>query len=110
MDIDDDPPFDMYESVRRNRERLERRFEMARAKGLRWLVECRDLGDAFDEAAGVYFVDCPDDAAVEQIVIRCTDDNPYDRVLGIFDLHRPLPEQGGGLNRASWLAGGSAGA
>jgi hypothetical protein len=98
-------PFDMLAAVRRNRERLEQRFAAAAANGQRWLVECRDLGDAFDADAGVYFVECADDAAVDQVVARCTDDNSYDRVLGIYDLRRPLGEQGGGLPRSAWIPG-----
>jgi hypothetical protein len=101
----DEKPFDLLAAVRRNRERLEQRFASARERGQRWLAECRDLGDAFDEAAGVYFVECPDDAALERVVVRCAEDNPYDRLLGIFDLSRPLEAQGGGLTRAQWLSG-----
>ncbi|MBA4189093.1 MAG: hypothetical protein C0467_13930 [Planctomycetaceae bacterium] len=100
---EDDSPFDLLAAIKRNRERLEQRFASAVASGHRWLVECRDLGDAFDPDAGVYFVECADDAAVDQVAARCTDDNPYDRLLGIFDLRRPLCEQAGGLTRTAWL-------
>jgi hypothetical protein len=103
-DEDDQAPFDLLAAVRRNRLRLVLRFVSAAASGQRWLVECRDLGDAFDAAAGVYFVECADDAGVDQVVARCTDDS-YDRLLGIFDLRRPLGEQGGGLTRAAWIIG-----
>jgi hypothetical protein len=96
-------PSDVLAVVRRNRERLEQRFAAAVASGRRWLVECRDLFDAFDSDGGVYFVGCSDDAAVDALVARCTDDNPCDRLLGVFDLHRPLAEQGGGLTRSAWL-------
>jgi hypothetical protein len=72
VDDDDDgtqgEPFDLLAAVRRNRERLEQRFAAARQRGQRWLAECRDLGDAYDSAAGVYFVECADDLALEQVV------------------------------------------
>ena len=103
-DEHDDPPFDMLAAIKRNRERLEQRYVSAAASGHRWLVECRDLSDAFDSAAGVYFVECLDDAAVDEVVARCTDDSPYDRLLGIIDLRKPLDDQGGGVTRAEWIA------
>jgi hypothetical protein len=106
MDKDSsDPAFDLAAAVKLNRERLERSFGRAAARGQRWLLECRDLGDAFDSDAGVYFVECADDAAVAQVVARCTDANPYDRLLGIYDLRKPLDPQGPGLTRAEWLSG-----
>ena len=97
-------PFDMLAAIRANRMRLEQRFASAGASGPRWLVQCRDLGDAFDSDAGVYFVECMDEAAVDEVAARCTDGNPWDRLLGVFDLHRPLAEQGVGLPRATWVA------
>lgn len=95
----------MGEAIALNRKRLENRAADARAKGFRWLVECRDLGDAYDRDAGVYFVPCEDEAKVNEVVARKGPDNPYDRVLGVFDLEVPLGEQGGGVDRESWLAG-----
>jgi len=105
-DEDSNPPFEMLASIKRNRDRLEQRYVSAAASGHRWLVECRDLADAFDSTAGVYFVECSDDAAVDEVVARCADDNPYDRLLGIIDLYKPLDRQGGGVTRAEWIAGG----
>ena len=93
----------LHEAVKLNRQRLERRFTSTDRSRVRWLVECRDLGDAYAEDAGVYFVECVDDRAVDDVVERCTDTNPYERILGIFNLERPLAEQGGGLTRAQWL-------
>jgi hypothetical protein len=104
MPDDDDARFDPIAAIHENRQRLEKRFATAASGGQKWLVECRDLGDAFDADAGVYFVECPDDAAVDQLVAQCTDDNPYDRLLGIYDLRQPLDPQGPGLTRASWMA------
>lgn len=97
--------FDMLRAVQLNRVRREQRFAEAQQGNNTWLVECRDLGDAFDKDAGVYFVPCPDEAAVDELVARCSDDNPYDRLLGIFHLGRPLDAQAGGITRAQWLAG-----
>ena len=43
---------------------------------------------------------------MDRIVACCTDDNPYDRLLGIFDVRKPLAGQGGGLIRkAEKIAG-----
>ncbi len=95
--------FDPEAAIRLNRERLRRKFDDADRNRLRWLVECRDLGDAFDADAGVFFVECPDDAAVEQLAARFTDDNAYNRILGIFDLRKPLDEQRVGMTREEWL-------
>jgi hypothetical protein len=97
--------FDMLRAVQVNSSRLAQRFAEARQGNSAWLVECRDLGDAFDEDAGVYFVPCPDEAAVAELVAKCSDDNPYDKLLGIFNLHKPLDAQGGGVTRTQWLAG-----
>lgn len=96
--------FDPFAAVALNRQRLEARFVEATQRGMRWLVECRDLSDAYDEAAGVYFEECADDTALWDVIERCTEDNAYDRLLGIFDLQRPLAEQADGQSRTSWLA------
>lgn len=104
MEREDDSPFDLFAVIQGNRERLEKQFVSAAAGGSRWLIECRDLSDAFDSDGGVYFVECVDEAAVDAVVARCTADNPYDRLLGIFDLRRPLAEQGAGMSRAAWIA------
>ena len=95
----------MSEAIALNRKRLENRAADARAKGFRWLVECRDLGDAYDRDAGVYFVPCADEAKVHEAIVNKGPDNPYDRVLGIFDLEAPVGEQDGGVRREDWLAG-----
>jgi hypothetical protein len=104
---EDNSRFDVLASIKHNRLRLEQRFASAAKSGRRWLIECRDLGDASDADAGVYFVECDDDAAVDRVIARCTDDNPYERLLGIYDLRKPLGEQGGGVARAAWIAGQS---
>ncbi len=78
------------EAIALSRKRLENRAADARSKGFRWLVECRDLGDAYDRDAGVYFVPCEDEAMVHETIVHKGSDNPYDRVLGIFDLGVPL--------------------
>lgn len=97
--------FDLLSAATKNWERLQQNFAAAKTHGDTWLVECRDLSEAFDADAGVYFSPCQDDAAVDELVTRCSDENHYDRVLGIYDLRRPLNEQSVGLTRAEWLAG-----
>lgn len=84
--------------------RLQQRFALASSGGQRWLVECRDLGDALDADAGVYFVECADEAAVDQMAADRDDTNPYERLLGIYDLRKALHLQGAGLSRAAWLS------
>jgi hypothetical protein len=89
-------------AVERNGKQRQEKF--APANGQRWLAECRDLGDANDHDAGVYFQACPDDATVDSIVACFTDDNAFDRLLGVVDVRQPLAGPGGGLTRAQWLA------
>ena len=100
---DDNAPFDPLAAIERNRERLRARFAAADRSRVRWLVECRDLGDAFEADAGVFFSECADDAAVDALAARFTEEHPANRILGIFDLARPLEEQKGGLTRDEWL-------
>jgi hypothetical protein len=100
----DEPAFDMRAAVELNLQKLQQRFATAQESGHRWLAECRDLGDAFDRDAGVYFVECRDDAAVDEVVARCKEDDPYDRLLGIYDLTQPLRGQAGGMTRGEWLS------
>ncbi len=88
-----------------NAARRVKRFADGRAQGAAWMIECRDMWDAMDEDAGVYFVFCDDESAVDRIVAQMTDDNPNNRVLGIYDLARSLEAQGPGLTRSEWLAG-----
>ena len=97
--------YDLHAAVKLNRKRLEKQFHDADRKKHQWLIECRDLGDAYEEDAGVYFVVCETEETVNQMITDMTDDNIYERVLGIFDLRRPLEEQGVGLTRAEWITG-----
>jgi hypothetical protein len=100
-----DKPFSLDAAAKLNAERLERAFATAIANDNLWLVECRDLFDAYDHDAGVYFVECKDDRAVNEVVARCTDDSHFDRLLGIFNLRKPLDGQGVGLTRSEWVSG-----
>lgn len=88
-----------------NRERRALRHAEAAGAGAAWLVECRDLWDAHDEDAGVYFVACATDDDVTGLVGRLDDDNPNDRILGIYRISEPITPQGPGLTRAQWLSG-----
>src|SRR5437870_2298449 len=101
----DEKPYDPGAIVRANWARLEVRFAEAAAEGYRWLAECRDLSDAFDSDAGVFYVKCADDEAVDQVVARCPEIpvSSYSEVLlGVFDLRRPFNEQIPGLKRSEW--------
>jgi hypothetical protein len=77
-----------------NSARREQRFLEARQSNHAWLVECRDLWDAHNRDAGVYFVPCPDEAAVDVLVARCSNDNSCDRLLGIFRLAEATQDAG----------------
>lgn len=75
----------------------ETHFLKGQAEGGRWLLECRDMWDAFDEDGGVYFQVLTDDLAARREA-RDIQANPKDkRLLGAYDLTRPLAEQGSGL-------------
>ena len=95
---------DPLHAARLNSERRPLRFAMGVEQGQAYMLECRDMGDHDDDDAGVYFSYCADDEELREAVHRMPDDHHWDRILGIFDLRRPLAEQGLGLTRAEWLA------
>lgn len=80
------------------------RFAEAERAGAAYLVECRDLWDAHEADGGVYFVPCDTAAAVTTIALEFTNDNPNDRLLGVYVIAKPLLPQGPGLTRAQWPA------
>ena len=92
-------------AVRLNRERRVTQHAKAAREGVVWLVECRDLWDSPDEDQGVYFVPCALEAEVTVLAERFDDENPNDRILGIYRVWEPVVPQGPGLTRAQWLAG-----
>jgi len=103
MSADHDRPW--ADAAHINWERLQRRFADAPGRGARWLCNCRDLWDAGDRDGGEYFVECADEAAVDRVVADCPEDSRWKRLMGIFDLGRPLHEQPVmGISRAQWIA------
>jgi hypothetical protein len=92
----------LWRAVQLNARRRERRYAEHRAAGKAWMIECRDMWDAEDDDAGVYFVGCADAAAVTRYLNDL--DPSSDRVLGIYDLSKPLVPQGPGLTREEWKA------
>jgi len=90
----------LLHAVRLNAKRREERYAEHRAAGKAWLIECRDLWDSEDEDAGVYFVGCADAAAVTRHINGL--DPSSDRVLGIYDLSKPLAPQGPGITQEEW--------
>lgn len=101
--MSDEPVEDFIQrAVRLNQERRGVRFDEAARAGAAYLVECRDLWDAHEADGGVYFVPC-DTAAVTALALEFADDNPNDRLLGIYVVAEPLLPQGPGLTRAQWL-------
>ncbi|HEV2147760.1 MAG TPA: hypothetical protein VGR37_10190 [Longimicrobiaceae bacterium] len=68
-----------------------------------YMLEYRDLGDPEAEDGGVCFAFLRSEADVDAAVEELGEDNPYERLLGVFDLRRPLAEQGAGLTGDEWL-------
>lgn len=81
----------------------ESHFAKGRAEGGRWLLECRDMWDAFDEDGGVYFKIMSDDHSARREA-RDIQAHPKDkRLLGAYDLGLPLADQGPGLKLEEFL-------
>ena len=95
---------DYLEAARLNAERRPLRFAEGRAQGADYMLECRDLGDSEDRDAGVYFKFCSAHELASELA-KMPDDDPWNRVLGIFNLALPLEQQGLGITRALWLTG-----
>lgn len=99
-----DEAHDINTVIQKNARRRQKRFKQAQLTDAQWFVECRDLGDAFDRDAGVYFCSYESIEEVDQCAARCGPDNPYDRLMGIYHLAIPIDEQEPGLSQAQWLA------
>lgn len=92
----------MMRAIRLNDKRCKQYYAEFKAKGAKWMVECRDLWDSEDDDAGVYFVDCASEKAVTKTVLEMKK-RETDKVLGIYDLSKPLVEQGPGITAMEWL-------
>jgi len=90
----------MLHAIELNSQRLVTRFAECKNSGAMWLLECRDLWDSEDEDAGVYFVECSSGYAVNNFIKKM--DPLSDRILGIYDLSKPLKNQGAGLTLEEW--------
>ena len=91
------------DALRLNDQRRKVRYAELRAEGARWMLECRDLWDAEDDDGGVYFSGCANGVEVNAAIAGM--DPSSDRLMGVYDLTRPLDEQGPGLTVQQWLAG-----
>ncbi len=81
----------------------ESHFARGQAEGARWLLECRDMWDAFDEDGGVYFKVFQEETSARRQA-RDIQAHPKDkRLLGAYDLSKPLKEQGAGLTLEQFL-------
>lgn len=89
-------------AIQINAKRRVKRFDEFKAAGASWMIECRDLWDSEDEDAGVYFVDCATKHDVNAFIKRM--DPSSDRILGIYDLSKPLANQVLGLTLEQWMA------
>lgn len=92
----------MLRAIELNAKRRVVRYAELRAEGASWMLECRDLWDSEDEDAGVYFAGCADGREVGEFIRGM--DRSSDRLLGIYDLSKPLAGQGPGLTLQEWLA------
>ncbi len=80
-------------------ERREVRYIEAKKQGYRWLLECRDMWDAYDDDAGLYFETYKTRTEVDTKVEKSGGDQ---MVMGIFDLSLPLNNQGVGVSVEDW--------
>jgi len=78
------------------------RYIEAKEQGYRWMLECRDMWDAYDEDAGLYFETYKTRAEVDAKVEKSSGDQ---KVMGIFDLSLPLNDQGVGVTSDDWEIG-----
>jgi hypothetical protein len=96
------PQNPLLHAIELNSKRCSERFGEFKAAGAMWMIECRDLWDSEDEDAGVYFVECKNGYEVNDFIKKM--DALSDRILGIYDLSRPLNDQGPGLTLDEWKA------
>lgn len=90
-------------AVALNWQQLQQRYSEAQKSGAAWLVECRDMYDAVEDDAGIYFEPCSDAAAVDKMVADF--DSRFTKILGIYSLRKPLESQGTGLTVSQWKRG-----
>ena len=86
-----------------NTQRRALRFAEGQAQKALWLVECRDMWDAADEDAGVYFcIEKTTESA--RLLVKSALTQPNDvRVLGVYSLQQDLVKQGPGLKAEEFL-------
>lgn len=89
----------MQKSLAIARERRKVRYIEAKEQGCHWLLECRDMLDAFDDDAGLYFELFKTRKEVDEKVGKS---GGSQKVMGIYDLSLPLREQGSGITAADW--------
>lgn len=92
--------FEVVQEQRRQRD------QEARDAGARWLIEGSDLWDfqRGDEDAGVFFHRCATEAEVDALLNHYAADE-WNKVVGIYDLAKPLEPQRGGIEPTLWLEG-----
>lgn len=82
----------------------ERRYAEGKAQGAAYMLECRDMWDADDQDAGVFFTlhKSREEAVARIREMAKTPD--HERVLAVYDLRQPLLPQGPGQNPRNFLA------
>ena len=104
FDLDDDEPSaSEADNWLRNaltiaRERRKVRYAEAKEQGYSYMLECRDMYDAFDNDAGVYFSFCNTRTEVIEKIKK----GNGDPIIGIYDLSQPLKKQGAGIAPKDW--------
>lgn len=86
-----------------SRQARERRYSEGKGEGAIYMLECRDMWDADDQDAGVFFtLHKTREQAVARIrEMQKTPD--HERVLAVYDLRQPLLSQGPGLSPQQFL-------
>lgn len=79
------------------------RFAQGQAEGAGWMLECRDMWDAADEDGGLYFEFFQTTLEARREVEAILAKPNEVRLLGIYDLTRPLEPQGAGLSAQQFL-------
>ena len=98
---EEEPSGPLMRAIEINAVRRAERYAAFRAGGATWMAECRDLWDAEDDDAGVYFAEFADGYALREFIAGL--DPASDRILGICDLSRSLESQGPGLTVDEWM-------
>jgi hypothetical protein len=97
---EEEPKPHILRAIELNSSRRAKRFAEFKNSGASWMLECRDLWDSEDDDAGVYFVNCRTGYEVDDFIKNL--DGLSDKILGLYDLSKPLADQGPGITLEDW--------